>query len=463
MSASDGVGSSTRPVAGNAPLLGHPGSPPGLSTAKITRAEWGLILVLVAIQFTHMVDFVIIMPLGGRLMTELSLNPSQFGHIVSAYAWAAGIASLIASFVMDRFDRKTVLLAMYAGFSLSTLFCGLSGTYEWLLVSRTLAGAFGGTAAVALMAVIGDVFPPEKRGRATGAVVSSFAVASIAGLPAGLQLTEWFATSAPESLRFIRATGSPFVVLALLAVAVWLLTWAKLPAIRGHLTAHRPDRWTEFVAVVRHRDHLGAFAFTFFLVLGTFTVVSFIGPYLTNLNGWTEEKLSRIYFVSGLCTLISMTVIGRLTDRLPRLMLFRVFGFGALVLAVVITNLPPGPLWVATAILSAFMVCASGRMIPVQAMILGVPRPQNRGAFMSVNTAVQHAGTGLAPLITGWMVTETPDGHMVGFPAVGWVAAATAAAALVLAGLLKQSRADSPSAAHARVEVKAEATEVEAG
>ena len=118
------------------------GSSSPSQSAQITRAEWGLILVLVAIQFTHMVDFVIIMPLGGRLMSELSIGPSQFAHIVSAYAWAAGIASLLASFVMDRFDRKTVLLTMFAGFAVSTLFCGLVSTYEWLLVSRTLAGAF---------------------------------------------------------------------------------------------------------------------------------------------------------------------------------------------------------------------------------------------------------------------------------------------------------------------------------
>ena len=401
------------------------GSPP--QSAQITRAEWGLILVLVAIQFTHMVDFVIIMPLGGRLIAELSISPGQFGHIVSAYAWAAGIASLIASFVIDRFDRKTVLLTMYAGFALSTLFCGLAGTYEWLLVSRTLAGAFGGTAAVALMSVIGDVFPPEKRGRATGAVISSFAVASIAGLPAGLMLAEWF------------GRGAPFVALAGLSAAVWLLAWAKLPAVRGHLTAERPNRWEEFAEVVRHRDHLGAFAFSFFLVLGTFTVASFIGPYLTATNGWTEEQLAQIYFVAGICTLVGMTAVGRLADRLPRLALFRVLGVAALVMAVVITNLPAGPLWVAVLVMSAFMVFAAGRMVPVQAMLLGVPPPKNRGAFMSVNTAVQHASTGLAPMIAGALVTVTPDGRMTGYPLVGYVAAATAAISLLLAGLLRPS------------------------
>jgi predicted MFS family arabinose efflux permease len=410
-----------------------------------------VILVLVAIQFTHMVDFVIIMPLGGRLMTELSLTAPQFAQIVSAYAWAAGIASLLASFVMDRFDRKAVLLTMYAGFALSTLFCGLSGTYAWLLVSRTLAGAFGGTAAVALMAVIGDVFPPEKRGRATGAVVSSFAVASILGLPAGLMLAEWY------------GRGAPFLALAGLSALVWALVWVKLPPIRGHLTAERPNRWAEFAEVVRHRDHLGAFAFSFFLVLGTFTVASFIGPYLTTTNGWTEQQLSQIYFVAGICTLFGMTAVGRLADRVPRLGLFRVLGFGALVLAVVVAHLPPGPLWVAMLATTAFMVFASGRIVPVQAMLLGVPRPQNRGAFMSVNTSVQHAGTGLAPLIAGALVTVAPDGRITGYPLVGWFAAATAAISLLLAGLLKQSRAEVAQAEPPKVkavEVKEEPVQV---
>lgn len=291
---------------------------PAPTFARITRAEWGIILVLVAIQFTHMVDFVIIMPLGGRLMTELALSPTQFAQIVSAYAIAAGVASLLASFVMDRFDRKSVLLWMYAGFALSTLFCGVVGTYEWLLVARTLAGAFGGTAAVTLMTVIGDVFPPEKRGRATGAVISSFAVASIMGLPAGLMLTEW----AAQAKALTRPSGAPFLALAVLSGVVWLLVYLKLPSVRGHLTAHRPNRWKEFAEVIRHRDHLWAFCFSFFLVLGTFTVASFVGPYFTTTNGWTENELAQIYFICGIATLIGMTIVGRLADRLPRLALF---------------------------------------------------------------------------------------------------------------------------------------------
>jgi predicted MFS family arabinose efflux permease len=396
---------------------------------RITPTEWGIILILMAIQFTHMVDFVIIMPLGGRLMRELSLNEAQFAHVVSFYAWAAGIASLLASFVMDRFDRKAVLLTMYAGFTISTIVCGLAEGYVMLLAARTLAGGFGGTAAVALMSVIGDVFPPEKRGRASGAVISAFAVASIAGLPAGLILAEWF------------GRGAPFLALGVLSGLVWLLAWRRLPSIREHLAVHRPDRWREFVRVVSNRHYLGAFAFSFFLVLGTFTVASFVGPYLTTINHWTEHQLSQIYFVSGLCTLAGMMVVGRLADRMPRLLLFRILGVGALVMAVVFTHLGPGPVWVAMVAMSLFMVMAAGRMVPVQALLLGVARPENRGGFMSVNTSIQHLATGLAPLIAGSLVSIRND-TVSGFPTVGWVAAGTAAIALVMAGWLRPAPVD---------------------
>jgi DHA1 family inner membrane transport protein len=404
------------------------GSRPEL--ARITRAEWGLILVLVAVQFTHMVDFVIIMPLGGRLMRELDLSPAQFAHIVSAYAWAAGLASLLAAAVMDRFDRRATLLVMYAGFTASTLYCGFADTFAELLAGRALAGAFGGTAAVALVAVIGDAFVPEKRGRASGALVSAFAVASIAGLPAGLMLADHFDRS-----------GAPFVALAGLSAAVWVLAWAKLPPVRGHLTADRPNRWRELAAVVRHRDHLAAFAFSFALVISTFCVASFIGPYLTATNGWTERELSSIYFVAGLCTLFGTLAVGRLADRVPRLPLFRALALVTLGLAIAVTNLPACPLWVAVLLMSAFMVFAAGRMVPVQALLLGVAVPQSRGAFMSVNTAVQHLSTGVAPAVAGALVRVNADGTMSGYPLVGIVAVAFGALALVLAGRLKPARA----------------------
>ena len=406
-------------------------SPPAVP-ARFTRAEWGLILVLIAIQFTHMVDFVIIMPLGKRLMAELTLSTGQFGLVVSAYAWAAGVASFLAGLVMDRFDRRTVLLTMYGGFAVSTLLCGLAPNFETLLVARALAGACGGLAAVALNAVIGDVFPPEKRGRAMGAITSAFAVASTVGLPIGLVMAEWL------------GRGAPFVALAGLSAAVWALGWFRLPAVRGHLEHSRERPLAEFAAVAREPNHLKAFVFSFFMVLGTFTVASFIGPYFSTVNGWGEGELAVIYVCAGLFTLVGMPAIGRLADRMSRLLLFRIIAATTVLLTVLVTNLPATPLWVACLALSAFMVFATGRVVPAQAMLIGAAAPRVRGAFLSLNTAVSHAAVGLGSVTAGLLMTRTPDGQLHGYPLVGVVAAASAVLALVLAGFVKQVKEAAP-------------------
>jgi predicted MFS family arabinose efflux permease len=410
---------------------------------RITRGEWALILVLMAIHFTHMVDFVILMPLGNRLMNELDISPVRFGWLVSSYSFAAFGASLAATFVMDRFDRKRMLLAMYGGFTLATLFCGLAPNYALLLISRVLAGVFGGLAAVTIMAVIGDVFPPEKRGRAAGAVMSSFAVASIMGLPIGLVLANAY------------GRGAPFVALAGISAGVWLVAAVRLPRVRDHLAHLRRHPLTEFAAVARERRHLWAFAFSFFTILGTFTVGSFSGPYLAATNGWGEDRLAVIYFVGGALTLVGMNVIGRLSDRHDRLRLLRGLLVLTIVSGLVLTNLPPGPLWVATAALAAFMVFSAGRVVPVQAMLLGTAEPRMRGAFMSLNTAIQNVSSGLAPLIAGMLITQTDDGKMTGFPAVGLVAAGAAVVSMVLAGRMRPAPAVVPAEPAAVEEVTA--------
>lgn len=402
-----------------------PTAPP---SSRFSRSERGLIFVLVAVQFTHMVDFVIVMPLGERLMTELVVSPNQFGLIVSAYAWAAGLSSLFGGLVIDRFDRKSVLLMMYGGFTLATLLCGLAPDYGWLLAGRAMAGACGGLAAVSLTAVIGDVFPAYKRGRAMGAVMSSFAIASVIGLPIGLNLAEWL------------GRGAPFVALAGVSTVVWVVGWYRLPAVRGHLVHPRADVFAEYLAVAREPNHLRAFVFSFFMVLGTFTIVSFIGPYFASTNGWSERDLAVIYLCAGACTLPGMAVIGRLADRVSRLLLFRVIAAVAVVMTVLITNMPATPLWVACVALSGFMVVATGRAVPAQAMLLGAASPRVRGAFLSLNTFVSHVATGFGPALAGALLIRNADGTLGGYPVVGIVASSAGVIALMLAGFVRPAK-----------------------
>src|SRR5437773_4450007 len=116
-----------------------------------------LLFVLAAIQFTTIVDFLIIMPLGPQYMRVFAIAPGQFGLIVSSYAISAGISGIAAGFFLDRFDRKRALLSLYTGFTVGTLFCALAQTYHLLVAARALAGAFGGVTGALILAIVGDV------------------------------------------------------------------------------------------------------------------------------------------------------------------------------------------------------------------------------------------------------------------------------------------------------------------
>ena len=401
--------------------------PPDQPKSSLTVEDWAVVAVLAAINFTHMVDAVIIMPLGKRLMDEFQVGPDQFSYIIAVYGLCAGVGCLLASLVCDRFDRKHVLIGSYAGFLVATLLCGLASSYEQMLVARGLAGACGGLAAAAMMAVIGDRFRPDQRGTATGAVMSAFAVASVAGLPVGLLLAG----------RFNR--GTPFEVLAGLGLGVLAAIVLVLPSFRGHLAAARRDVWTEFGIVATEPRHLVAFAFTISLVLGTFTVAAFLGPYFLASNpDWTEDhELAIVYLVAGLLTLVSMNVVGRLSDKLPRPAVFATMAGVSLAMCLVVTRVPVHTLPLAVGLLSAFMVFAVGRMVPAQAMLIGVPLARNRGAFMNLNTAVSNFAMGCAPVVGGVLLTKNAAGGLDGYETVGVVAAVAAGLSLVLSRFIR--------------------------
>ncbi|MFO0805661.1 MAG: MFS transporter, partial [Gemmataceae bacterium] len=253
--------------------------------------------------------------------------------------------------------------------------------------------------------------------------------------------------------------GAPFVALAGLSAVVWIVGAIRLPAIRGHLEEERRHPVAEYAAVLREPNHLRGFVFSFFLILGTFTVASFVGPVLAAMNGWSEQTLAVIYLTGGACTLVGTNVVGRFADRVPRLPLFRVLAFGALVMAVVVGNIQPGPVWIAALVTAAFMTCAAGRMVPAHAMLLGVAKPAVRGAFMSLNTAVQHFATGLAPTIAGAILIETPDRKLEGFPLVGLVSAGAAAVSLLLAGFLRAAPAEGTKSEVVAITPRSEAAE----
>src|SRR3954463_6196028 len=243
-----------------------------------------LLFLLAAIQFTTVVDFLIILPLGPQYMRVFHINPGQFGLIVSAYALSAGITGVTAGFFLDRFDRKRALLVLYSGFSLGTLFCALAPTYELLVAARVVAGAFGGVAGALILAIVGDVVPEERRGAAMGLVMSSFSVASICGVPLGLLLASrlnWHV---------------PFFALAGLCVVVLLAALRVMPSLQGHLHHARAESSAaRMLAVLGHADHQMAFVFMAALTCTGFLIFPYIANYMVANVGLSEKQLPLIY------------------------------------------------------------------------------------------------------------------------------------------------------------------------
>jgi predicted MFS family arabinose efflux permease len=399
-----------------------------MSEGKSEKVHEGwLLAVLAAVQFTAVLDFMIIMPLGPQYMRVFAINPQQFGLIVSAYAISAGIAGIAAGFFIDRYDRKRALMVLYAGFTLGTLFCALAPTYWTLVAARVVAGAFGGVTGGLVMAIIGDVIPEERRGKAMGIVMSSFSIASIVGVPTGLYLA--------NSLNW----HVPFFALAGLCLLVLLAMGKAMPSLRAHIDRFRTESALQRMAsVLKERNHQMALLFMAMLMFTGFTVFPFLASYMVQNVGLTETQLPLIYLCGGVATLISMNLIGRWADRSGKRRVFILMTIAAMIPAIVVTNLPHVALSLALIISTIFMVCSSGRIVPAMAMLTASIEPRHRGGFMSINSSVQQLASGLAAWVSGQIIGQS-GGHLTRFGWVGLISVGCAAVAIYLTRFLKSA------------------------
>ncbi len=415
-------------------------------SADVRRRERIVIFVLAAVQFTSVVDFMIVMPLGPQLMRTLHIGPAEFGMIVSSYTLAAGAAGLVASSVVDRFARRTSFLAMYAGFLIGTLCCAFAPNYQALVAARVATGAFGGILGGMAMAIIGDVFPEHRRGHATGSLMTGFALASVAGVPLGLFVGTNYGWHVP------------FVALAIAGLPVLLIAPFGLPRLDSHIGKSHAHPMRSLVETFSHVNHLYAFGLIVVLMIGSFTVFPYLPPYLVNNVGMTEQELPFVYIAGGGLTFFAAPVIGRLADRFGKLTIYRLIAPGSALFLVIITHLPPVPVAVAVAVFGMLMVCNVGRMIAAMAMVTSSVEPKRRGAFLSANSSVQHVSSGFGAYIGGLIVTQASDGHIEHFGPVGWIAAAATLASLWLATQVRVADATPASAEELCMVAAAEAT-----
>ncbi|WP_306642104.1 MFS transporter [Sanyastnella coralliicola] len=377
------------------------------STPQIN--EKFLLFILGAIQFTHIVDFMIIMPLGDILQRELNINPSEFSVLVSAYPLAAFLSSLFGVFFLDKFDRKKALVIAYTGFILGTASSALVPTtaapdlnYYLFIGTRVVTGLFGGILGALVLSIVGDVFPLARRGSAMGIVTMAFSLAAVMGVPLSLYLVNQFDGNWHLPFYFVSGLGFFIILLSLFGV----------PSMRGHLTnqQQRPHPFETIRVAAKSRNQQQALLLMILLILGQFTVIPFITPYMINNVGLTQDEIPLIYLVGGACTVISSPLVGKLVDRFGRKKVF--YGMATLSMAplLLVTHLWPISLYIVLTISGSFFIFISGRMIPANTMLTSVVKPENRGGFMSLNSSGRSLAGGVASLITGAIVTQEFEG-----------------------------------------------------
>jgi predicted MFS family arabinose efflux permease len=369
--------------------------------------EWQLLAVLAGVQFTHIMDFMVMMPLGPQFMRIFDITPVQFGLLVSSYTLTAAAAGFLAAFHLDRYDRKFALLVLYGCFAFATLLCALAPGYTLLLLARAAAGAFGGVLNAIIQSFIGDAIAPERRGRATGTVAMGFSLSAVAGVPIGLLLANQFGWRAP------------FFAVALMALAIWIAALRVLPSLRGHLSAdRRKSALEQLSSILGERNHRYAFLLAACLMLGGFSVIPFLSPYLVGNTGLLETQLPYVYLAGGLATLFTSRMIGAYADRRGKHHAFAVIALISIAPILIVTNLGRQTLpWLiaATTFMFIFM---SGRYVPAIALINSSVAPQQRGSLMSFVSAIQSACSAIAAVGAGYVIERTPSGALLHY---GWV------------------------------------------
>ncbi len=402
-----------------------PGAAPPPSFTPYQRFATGLLTLL---QFAVILDFMIMSPLGAMIMPAMSMSAQQFGLVVSAYAFSAGISGILTAGFADRFDRKKLLLFFFGGFLLGTLWCGLAGSFESLLLARVVTGLFGGVIGSIVMAIAADLFEPALRGRVMGLLQGGFAASQVLGLPFGLYLaTHW-------------SWHAPFLALvAFGAVGGLLIAWRMQP-VDAHLKLQN-DRsaFAHLWHTVAVKRHLHAFLITALLTTGGFMIMPFASAFSVNNVGIDLAHLPIVYLVTGISTMFVAPLVGRLVDRLGPLPVFFTGSAVTIAMVAIYTRLGPSSLTTLVIVNVVLFAGIFSRMVPWQVVVTGIPAPEQRGAFTAINAALQQLAGGLAALVSGHIVTIGADGKLAHFPWVGNVLIVTTLIVCVLLWLLQKN------------------------
>ena len=375
------------------------------------QRERYLLFTLAGIQFSHILDFMIMMPLGPILITALDIGTHEFGLLVASYSFSAALSGLFAATFIDRFERKRLLLFMFGLFGLATLACGLAPGYATLLIARGLAGTFGGVMGAMVQTMVGDVIPFARRAKASGIVSTAFSLSTVAGVPLSLWLANHFQWRAP------------FILIAALTALFIIVGTRILPELRYHISdKKRSHPFSAMFEVLRDPNHLRALLFSTLLIFSGFTVIPYITIYAVGNVGIPLHDIPFIYLTGGAATLFTARQIGHWADLRGKIKIYRLVAITALLPLFVVTHIGASPLWLWLVCTTAFFILVSGRMIPAMAIITSAAQPKLRGTFMSLNATMQSLSMGLATTLAGFIVKQNSEGQLVDYGLVGFIA-----------------------------------------
>ena len=390
----------------------------------------------------------IMMPLSPQLIRVLHIDTHQFGLLLSSYTFSAAISGLLAATYVDRFDRRKLVLSLYLLFIVATLCCGLAQTYPQLLISRALAGAFGGILGAMVQTMVADLIPFERRGKAMGTIMAAFSLSTVAGVPLGLLL----ANQVP-SLGW----RAPFFFIVVLALIFFCVGFKMLPSLTGHMQRTRHGNILQQIFIVaKDPAHLRGFGFIGLIMMGGFTVIPYIALYFTANVGLPESFITVGYLCGGIATFFTSQVIGRMADHFGKLRVFCCVAVASLIPILVTTHLGPVARWIVLIDWTIFFILVPGRMVPGMAMVSAIAPPQDRGTFMSLVASVQMAASGAASLIAGLIIHRTTSGQIAHYDLVGYLAVGCTLLAVMMAPMLRVATASpTPSSTPALPDVAA--------
>jgi predicted MFS family arabinose efflux permease len=410
---------------------------PSVNETKIrfSRRESSILGLMFLVHFCLIVDFMVVMPQGPQLMRFFGATAAEFSLLVSTYTLGAGLLSLLSALFIDRFDRKLSLLVSFAGFAVGNVACALADSFHALVAARAITGAFAGVVGAVIFAIVSDSIDIARRASALGIVMSSFALASIVGVPLCLFASNHLGWHAPFYLLAGACTLSCGVLMNF------------LPRIDEHLTeVHGGLRETlgMFRELVGHPSRALALLFMTFLILGHFSLNPFLFPSVISNSETPEAKLPVIYLIGGLASMLASIAFGRAADRFGKKAIFGTALVASLLPIYWVTHLAPMGILPVTLVVTSFFVLMGGRLTPAMALVSATALPKNRGSFLSLIGSVQQLAAALAAFIAGSLVTRTGSGKLIGFGRVGIMAAAFSLVALALSRRIAPLEGENP-------------------